>query len=233
MHWDVFVHKEKMEGRMNLEERIKKGKLFYESGHKSLVNQEIERKLDKERRHCKERMFDYNHCRPNDQKNRQTILKELLGSCGNHVFIEDGLHMSYGSHVYLEDYFYANFNLTIIDDGEVHIGDRTMIGPNVTICTTGHPVNPMYRKMAAHYSLPIHIGKNVWIGSNSVILPGVVIGDNTVIGAGSIVTRNIPENVVAVGNPCKILRSIGERDKIYYFRDLKVDEPYTSRLKDE
>lgn len=221
------------EEKMNLEERIKRGMLFYETGHKSQENQEIEKRLNQERRHCKEMMFDYNHCRPDDQETRQKILKELLGSCGEHVFIEDGFHMSYGSHVFLEDHFYANFNLTIIDDGEVYIGDRTMIGPNVTICTTGHPVDPVYREMVAHYSLAIHIGKNVWIGSNSVILPGVTIGDNAVIGAGSIVTKDIPENVVAVGNPCKVLRSIGERDKEYYFRDLKVDEPYTSRLKDE
>lgn len=219
----------KMEAEMNLEERIQNGMLFYESGHKSPENQEIEKRLDKERKHCKEMIFDYNHCRPGNQEERQSILKKLLGSCGEHIFIEDGVHMSYGSHVFLEEHFYANFNLTIIDDGEVYIGDRTMIGPNVTICTTGHPIDPTYRDMVAHYSIPIHIGKNVWIGSNSVILPGVTIGDNTVIGAGSIVTRDIPENVVAVGNPCRILRTIEEKDKEYYFRDLKVDEPYTSR----
>ena len=147
------------------------------------------------------------------------------------MYIEDGLHMSYGKHVYLGDYFYANFNLTIIDDGEVHIGDLTMIGPNVTICTTGHSVDPHYREMAAHYSLPIYIGKNVWIGSNAAILPGVSIGDNTVIGAGSVVTRDIPANVVAVGNPCRVLREISDRDKEYYFRDMKVDFPYVSEKK--
>ena len=102
-----------------------------------------------------------------------------------------------------------------------------MIGPNVTICTTGHPVAPTYREMGAHYSLTIHIGRNVWIGSNTVILPGVTIGDNTVIGAGSVVTKDIPENVVAVGNPCRVKRAISERDKEYYFRDLKIDLPYT------
>lgn len=137
--------------------------------------------------------------------------------------------MSYGSHVFLEDHFYANFNLTIVDDGEVYIGDQTMIGPNVTICTTGHPADPHYREMVAHYSLPIHIGKNVWIGSNAVILPGVTIGDHSIIGAGSVVTRSIPENVIAVGNPCRVSRSIGERDKEYYFRDLKADLPYALR----
>jgi galactoside O-acetyltransferase len=141
--------------------------------------------------------------------------------------------MSYGSHVFLEEYFYANFNLTVIDDGDVWIGDHTMIGPNVIICTTGHPVDPIYREMDAHYSLTIHIGRNVWIGSNTVILPGVTVGDNTVIGAGSVVTKDIPENVVAVGNPCKIKRAISERDKEYYFRDLKIDLPYTLRENDE
>ena len=216
---------------MNLEERIKAGMLFYESGHVDLVNQEIEERLENERKDCKGLMFDYNHCRPGDQDRRLKILKELLGSCGDHVYIEDGLHMSYGKHVYLGDYFYANFNLTIIDDGEVHIGDLTMIGPNVTICTTGHSVDPHYREMAAHYSLPIYIGKNVWIGSNAAILPGVSIGDNTVIGAGSVVTRDIPANVVAVGNPCRILREISDRDKEYYFRDMKVDFPYASEKK--
>lgn len=135
--------------------------------------------------------------------------------------------------MFLEDYFYANFNLTIVDDGEVYIGNRTMIGPNVTICTTGHPADPQYREMVAHYSLPIHIGKNVWIGSNAVILPGVSIGDNTIIGAGSVVTRDIPANVVAVGNPCRVSRMIGERDKEYYFRDLKVDFPYTLRTENQ
>lgn len=214
---------------MNLEERIKSGMLFYEFGHKDPVDQEIEERLNQERKHCKEKMFDYNHCRPGNQEERQKILKELLGSCGDHVYIEDGFHMSYGSHVFLEDRFYANFNLTIIDDGEVHIGNRTMIGPNVTICTTGHPADPHYREMVAHYSLPIHIGRNVWIGSNAVILPGVTIGDNSIIGAGSVVTKDIPENVVAVGNPCRVLREIGERDKEYYFRDLKADFPYALR----
>ena len=116
----------------------------------------------------------------------------------------------------------------VIDDGDIFIGDKTMIGPNVTLCTTGHPVEPEYRGMGAHYSLPIHIGRNVWIGSNAVILPGVTIGDNSVIGAGSIVTKDIPANVVAVGNPCRVSREIGERDREYYFRDLKIDFPYTS-----
>ena len=160
---------------------------------------------------------------------KKEILKGILGHCTERVFIESPVHMSYGNHVHLGDQFYANFNLVIIDDMDVYIGNQVMIGPNVTICTTGHPVYPLYREMGAHYSLPIHIGNKVWIGANSVVLPGVTIGENSVIGAGSIVTRDIPANVVAVGNPCRVIREITERDREYYFRDMKVDFPYTLR----
>lgn len=214
---------------MNLEERMQNGMIFYEHGHKDPVDIELERKLDEERKHCKEVMFDYNSTRPGENEKRTAILKGILGDCGEHVFIENPVHMSYGSHVHLGEHFYANFNLVVVDDMDVYIGDRVMIGPNVTICTTGHPVYPLYREMVAHYSLPIHIGNNVWIGANSVVLPGVTIGDNTVIGAGSIVTRDIPANVVAVGNPCRVMREISDRDREYYFRDMKVDFPYTLR----
>ena len=214
---------------MHLKDRMEKGMLFYEHGHKDPVDIQQEQELDAERKRCKEVMFDYNNTRPSEDEKRTAILKGILGDCGDHVFIENPVHMSYGTHVHLGEHFYANFNLVIVDDMDVYIGDRVMIGPNVTICTTGHPVYPLYREMVAHYSLPIHIGNNVWIGANSVVLPGVTIGDNTVIGAGSIVTRDIPANVVAVGNPCRVMRPISERDRKYYFRDRKVDFPYTLR----
>lgn len=214
---------------MHLKDRMEKGMLFYEHGHKDPVDIQQEQELDAERKRCKEVMFDYNNTRPSEDEKRTAILKGILGDCGDHVFIENPVHMSYGTHVHLGEHFYANFNLVIVDDMDVYIGDRVMIGPNVTICTTGHPVYPLYREMVAHYSLPIHIGNNVWIGANSVVLPGVTIGDNAVIGAGSIVTRDIPANVVAVGNPCRVMRPISERDREYYFRDRKVDFPYTLR----
>ncbi len=214
---------------MHLKDRMEKGMLFYEHGHKDPVDIQQEQELDAERKRCKEVMFDYNNTRPSEDEKRTAILKGILGDCGDHVFIENPVHMSYGTHVHLGEHFYANFNLVIVDDMDVYIGDRVMIGPNVTICTTGHPVYPLYREMVAHYSLPIHIGNNVWIGANSVVLPGVTIGDNTVIGAGSIVTRDIPANVVAVGNPCRVMRPISDRDREYYFRDRKVDFPYTLR----
>lgn len=212
---------------MHLRDRINQGMLFYEHGHKDPVDIEQEQALQKERNQCKEILFTYNNTPPSQDDRRYQIMKKLLGSSQEHFFFEPPVHMSYGSHVHIGNHFYANFNLVLVDDGEIHIGDRVMIGPNVTLCTTGHPVYPLYREMVAHYSLPIHIGNNVWIGAHSVILPGVTIGDNTVIGAGSIVTRDIPANVVAVGNPCRVMREISDRDKDYYFRDLKVDYPYT------
>lgn len=214
---------------MRLDERIDNGMLFYEYGHKNETDRKIEQELAAERNHCKEMLFEYNHTRPGDREKRMGILKSLLGKCTDGVYIEDGVHMSYGKHVFCENRFYANYNLTIVDDGKVFIGDRTMVGPSVTICTTGHPAYPEYRLLGAHYSLPIKIGKCVWIGSNAVILPGVTIGDNSIIGAGSVVTRDIPANVVAFGNPCRVAREITERDREYYFRDLKVDFPYAFR----
>lgn len=214
---------------MNLRDRINQGMLFYEHGHKNPIDIQQEKELQAERDYCKAVIYDYNNTHPTEWDKRTEIMKGLLGSCKGSVYIETPVHMSYGKHVHVGKNFYANFNLVLVDDGEIFIGDRVMIGPNVTLCTTGHPVYPLYREMVAHYSLPIHIGNNVWIGAHSVVLPGVSIGDNTVIGAGSIVTRDIPANVVAVGNPCRVMREITERDREYYFRDMKVDYSYTMR----
>lgn len=214
---------------MHLRDRIKSGMLFYEHDHKDPVDIQQERELLEERNQCKRDVYEYNNTHPDDADKRREIMKGILGSCGERFFFEPPVHMSYGSHVHIGEGFYSNFNLTLVDDGEIHIGDQVMIGPNVTLCTTGHPVYPLYRELVAHYSLPIHIGNNVWIGAHSVVLPGVTIGDNTVIGAGSIVTRDIPANVVAVGNPCRVMREISERDREYYFRDMPVDYPYTFR----
>ena len=116
-----------------------------------------------------------------------------------------------------------NFNLTMVDDTHIYVGNHTMFGPNVTIATAGHPVLPDLRIYGYQYNMPVHIGRNCWLGAGVVVLPGVTIGDNTVIGAGSIVTKDIPANVVAVGNPCKVLREINEKDREYYFRDRKMD----------
>ncbi|MGR4019694.1 sugar O-acetyltransferase [Vibrio harveyi] len=173
---------------------------------------------------CLETLYDYNQTRPSEGEKRSNILNHLLASVGKNCYIEPPLRANWGCHTHLGDNVYANFNLTLIDDTHIYIGDHVMIGPNVTIATAGHPIDPELRRDIAQFNIPVHIGNNVWIGANSVVLPGVTIGENSVIGAGSVVTKDIPANVVAVGNPCRVLREIGEHDKEFYFRDRKIEQ---------
>ena len=173
---------------------------------------------------CMELLYDYNATRPRESARRTGLLEQMFGSIGRDCYIEPPLHSNWGGrHVYMGDFVYANFNLTLVDDGEIYIGSHCMIGPNVTIATAGHPVEPGLRRKGIQFNMPVHIGENVWIGAGAVVVPGVTIGDNSVIGAGSVVTRDIPANVVAVGNPCRVLREIGERDRMYYYKDRKID----------
>lgn len=156
-------------------------------------------------------------------KEREKKLKEMLAEVGDGCYIESPFFSNFGGrHVHLGEGVYANFNLTLVDDTHIYIGDYTMIGPNVTIATAGHPILPQLRQQGLQYNMPVHIGKNCWLGAGVIVLPGVNIGDNTVIGAGSVVTRDIPANVVAVGNPCRVMRSIGQQDREYYFRNRKM-----------
>lgn len=131
--------------------------------------------------------------------------------------------MAYGKRTHIGNCFYANFNLVIVDDIDVWIGDHVMIAPNVTISVTGHPVHPELRKDGSQFSFPVRIGNDVWIGAGAVILPGVTIGDGAVIGAGSVVTHDIPPNVVAFGVPCRVRREITDRDREFYWKDLRVE----------
>lgn len=170
-----------------------------------------------------ELLYDYNNTRPSQGTERTKILKEMLAECGEGCYVEPPFHASWGKHTHFGNDIYANFNLTVVDDTHIYVGDRVKFGPNVTISTAGHPVEPTLRKEVAQFNMPVHIGDNVWIGAGVIILPGITIGENTVIGAGSIVTKNIPANVVAVGNPCRILREIGEHDQTYYYKDKKID----------
>ena len=173
---------------------------------------------------CLEKLYDYNATRPSEGEKREALLKEMFAEIGDGCYIEPPLHANWaGAHVHFGDNVYANFNLTLVDDTDIYVGDKVMFGPNVTIATAGHPIDPELRYQAMQYNIPVHIGENVWIGANSVVLPGVTIGDNSVIGAGSVVTKDIPANVVAVGNPCRVLREIGEHDKEYYYKDRKID----------
>ena len=155
-----------------------------------------------------ELLYEFNTSRPSEPERRRTIAEKLLGGYEEGAWIEPPLHANWGCNTYFGRNAYANFNLTLVDDGEVHIGEKVMIGPNVTITTTGHPIRPDLRERATQYSLPVTIGRNVWIGANVTILPGVTIGENSVIGACSLVTRDIPANVVAYGQPCKVVREM-------------------------
>ena len=152
------------------------------------------------------------------------LMEQMFAEVGENCYIQPPFYANWaGEHVHLGSNVYANFNLTLVDDGHIYIGDKTMIAPNVTITTATHPVLPALRERGIQYNVDVHIGKNVWIGAGVIILPGVTIGDNAVIGAGAVVTRNIPANVVAFGVPCRVMRPIGERDEKYYYKDREID----------
>lgn len=177
-----------------------------------------------EQARCLEILYDYNQTRPSEQQKRAEILQKLLARAGKDLYIEPPLHANWGCHTYFGDSVYANFNLTLVDDGEIHIGDHTMLGPNVVLATAGHPILPQLREQVMQFNLPIHIGRNCWLGAGVIVLPGVTIGENTVVGAGSVVTKDLPANVVAVGNPCRVLRPIGEQDRVFYAKGRKIPE---------
>ncbi|MEG9249757.1 sugar O-acetyltransferase [Arthrobacter sp. Soc17.1.1.1] len=172
-----------------------------------------------------ELMYDYNATRPSQQDERARLLPLMFGSLGHDCYFEPPLHANWGGrHVHVGDSVYANFNLTLVDDGDIHIGSNTMFGPNVVVATAGHPILPELRARGLQFNLPVHIGSNVWIGGGAQIMPGVTIGDDTVIGAGSVVTRDIPSGVVAVGVPCRVLRPISDHDREFYWQDRRLDD---------
>lgn len=184
----------------------------------------LDDEIMKEQLKCLEKLYDFNSTRPSELEKRQKLLKEMFFEIGEGCYIEPPLHSNWGGkHVSFGKNVYANFNLTLVDDTFIYVGDYTMFGPNVTVATAGHPILPELREKGYQYNASVTIGKNCWIGAGAVIVPGVKIGDNTVIGAGSVVTRDIPSNVVAVGNPCRVLREINERDKEYYFKYRKIE----------
>ncbi len=179
--------------------------------------------LSEERLENKKRIFKYNNMDPGDTAGKDKLIKEILGKTGNTVCIESPFHCDYGYNIEVGENFFANYNLVILDVGKVKIGDNAQIAPNVAIYTAGHPIHPDSRNSGYEYGIDITIGNNVWIGGNTCILPGVTIGNNVVIGGGSVVTKDLPDNVIAVGNPCRIVREITEDDRDYYFKDRKFD----------
>ena len=168
---------------------------------------------------CLELMYDYNMTRPSEKEKRQALLKQMLAEVGEGCHIEPPFHSNWGGHfLHFGDYVYANFNLTCVDDTHIYVGNNVLFGPNVILAVATHPVCPTLRKEGYQSNHSIRIGNNVWIGSGAIVLPGVTIGDNTIIGAGSVVTKDIPSNVIAVGNPCRVLREITSEDDKYYFK---------------
>ncbi|MBS6642729.1 MAG: sugar O-acetyltransferase [Clostridiaceae bacterium] len=196
---------------------------IYEKMHRGDLYATDNDQLVKDQTMCLERLYDFNMTRPSEMEKRQSLLKEMFAEIGQNCYIEPPLHANWGGkHVHFGKNVYANFNLTLVDDTHIYVGDYTMIGPNVTIATGGHPILPKLRERFFQYNAPVHIGRNCWIGAGAIIVPGITIGDNTVIGAGSVVTKDLPANVVAVGNPSRVLREIGEADRKYYFKDRKI-----------
>ncbi|MGX6427849.1 sugar O-acetyltransferase [Levilactobacillus yonginensis] len=180
--------------------------------------------IEVEQKRYLDRLYDFNQTRPSEPEQQQKILHELFADMGPNCYVEPPLHANFGGHhVHFGADIYANFNLTLVDDTHIYVGDHTMIGPNVTLATAGHPIDPELRAKNYQYNMAIHIGKNCWLGAGVIVVPGVTIGDNVVIGAGSVVTKDLPSNVVAFGDPCRVARPVGEHDREVYFKDRRID----------
>lgn len=180
--------------------------------------------ITEEQNACLELLYTFNQTRPSEQEKRNQLLKQMFAEIGENCYIEPPFHANFGGkHVHFGKNIYANFNLTMVDDGHIYVGDYTMFAPSVIVATAGHPILPELRETVYQYNMHVHIGKNCWIGAGAIILPGVTIGDQVVVGAGSVVTKDLPSNVVAVGNPCQVVREVSEHDRIYYFKNRKID----------
>lgn len=196
----------------------------YERMVKGLIYDTCDKDILEMQRPFKDKLWAFNQLKPSDVREKEAYMKEIFAECGEKCYIELPFHASWGGHhVHFGSGIFANFNLTLIDDGHIYVGDRVLFGPNVIVATANHPLYSKLRRQEMQYTRDVHIGENVWIGSGAIILPGVNIGKNTVIGAGSVVTRDIPENVLAVGNPCRVVREIGEQDRIFYNHDERID----------
>lgn len=192
--------------------------------HSGKIYNPSDKQIAAQQEKCLDKLYDFNATRPTESAKRTEMLKEMFAEIGEGCYIEPPLHANWGGkHVHFGKNVYANFGLTLVDDMHIYVGDYTMFAPNVVVATAGHPILPELREKAYQYNFSVHIGRNCWIGAGALIMPGVTIGDNTVIGAGSVVTRDIPSNCVAYGNPCRVIREIGEHDREYYFRDKKID----------
>ena len=181
-------------------------------------------KLQEEQLQCLDKLYAFNQSSPMEQMKRRALLQEMFAEIGEGCYIEPPFHANWGGrHVHFGKFIYCNFNCTFVDDTHVYVGDYTEFGPNVVIATAGHPILPELRERALQYNAPVRIGRNCWLGAGVVVVPGVTIGDNTVVGAGSVVTKDLPANVVAAGNPCRVLREINDHDREYYFKKNRIN----------
>lgn len=168
----------------------------------------------KEQVQYQEKLYDYNQTRPSEQEKRTNLLKEMFAEIGENCYIEPPFRANFGGHhCHFGKNIYVNYNLTAVDDTHIYVGDNTMIAPNVILASAAHPLDPEERRKGYQYNKPVHIGKNCWLGAGVIVVPGVSIGDDTVIGAGSVVTKDIPSGVVAVGNPCRVIKEIKREEK--------------------
>ncbi len=198
---------------MNQKERMLRG-LPYRASQDGLPQEQLENK---------QKIYDYNHCRPDETEKKEALLRSILGRCGKNVTLLSPFHCDYGKQIEIADNVFINYNCVMLDVGRIVIGENTLLGPNVCLAAAGHPIHPLSRRSGYEYGAPITIGKDVWLGANVVVCPGVHIGDGSVVGAGSVVTKDIPANVIAAGNPCRVLRPITEEDRPYYFKKKRFD----------
>ncbi len=196
----------------------------YERMIKGLIYVPGDEEILKEQFPYQDKLWEFNQLKPSDIAGKEKYMKEVFAECGENNYIELPLHANWGGHhVHFGSQIYANSNLTLVDDGHIYVGDKVMFGPNVTIATANHPIDANLRGKGLQYNKDVYIGENTWIGANVVIVPGIHIGKNVVIGAGSVVTKDIPDDVIAVGNPCRVLREVGEHDKKYFYKQEMID----------
>jgi galactoside O-acetyltransferase len=196
----------------------------YERMEKGLIYDPSDTEIMSEQLIYQNKLWEFNQLKPGDYEKKQEYMREVFAECGDGSYIELPFRANWGGrHLHLGSVVYANFNLTLVDDGHIYVGDRVMFGPNVTVATANHPIDPELRARGLQYNKYVYIGENTWIGAGAVIVPGVHIGKNSVIGAGSVVTKDIPDGVVAVGNPCRVIRQVSERDRIYFYKDEMID----------
>lgn len=189
--------------------------LIYDPGDEEILKEQVP---------LVDKCWEFNQLKPSQAKEKEAYMKETFAECGENNYIELPFRANWGgAHVHFGSGIYANFGLTCVDDGHIYVGDKVMFGPHVTIATANHPLDPELRARGLQYNKDVHIGENAWIGGNTIIVPGVTIGKNAIIGGGSVVNKDIPDNVIAVGNPCRVLREVGEHDREYFFKNEKID----------